>query len=170
MKFVKDIKKYYENGLWSSGICFYLDAKHFIRKTNPMDQEKAIKRLVWRKKNEGLTKGSTSKGNKAGYGGKVTGFFVAISLGKGICYCKHYEKFNGKLFAEFIENNFLEIFKSSCNPTGNVFVQDVDSSQNSKAAKTALDKIGVVQFSIPPPFPDLNRIENAFNLVEKKNK
>ena len=170
MKFVKDIKKYYENGLWSSGICFYLDAKHFIHKTNPMDPEKAIKRLVWRKKNEGLTKGSTSKGNKAGYGGKVTGFFVAISLGKRICYCKHYEKFNGKLFAEFIENNFLEIFKSSCNPTGNVFVQDVDSSQNSKAAKTALDKIGVVQFSIPPPFPDLNRIENAFNLVEKKNK
>ena len=170
MKFVKDIKKYYENGLWSSGICFYLDAKHFIHKTNPMDPEKAIKRLVWRKKNEGLTKGSTSKGNKAGYGGKVTGFFVAISLGKGICYCKHYEKFNGKLFAEFIENNFLEIFKSSCNPTGNVFVQDVDPSQNSKAAKTALDKIGVVQFSIPPPFPDLNRIENAFNLVEKKNK
>ena len=51
-----------------------------------------------------------------------------------------------------------------------MFVQDVDPSQNSKAAKTALDKIGVVQFSIPPPFPDLNRIENAFNLVEKKNK
>ena len=79
-------------------------------------------------------------------------------------------KLSGKLFAEFIENKFLEIFKSSCNPTGNVFVQDVDPSQNSKAAKTALDKIGVVQFSIPPPFPDLNRIENAFNLVEKKNK
>ena len=83
MKFVKDIKKYYENGLWSSGICFYLDAKHFIHKTNPMDQEKAIKRLVWRKKNEGLTKGSTSKGNKAGYGGKVTGFLLLFHLVKG---------------------------------------------------------------------------------------
>ena len=46
------------------------------------------------------------------------------------------------MFAEFIENNFIEIFKSSCNPAGNVFAQDGDPSQNSKAAKTALEKIG----------------------------
>ena len=90
-------------------------------------------------------------------------FFVAISLGTGFCYCKHYEEFSGKLFAEFIENNFLEIFKNSCNPTRNVFVQDGDPSQNSKAAKTALSKIGAVQFSIPPRSPDLNPIENVFN-------
>ena len=168
VKFAKDIKKYNEDGLWSSGICFYLDAKHFIPKTNPLDQAKAPKSLVWRKKDEGLSKGCTSKGNKAGHGGKVASFFVAISLGKGICNCKHYEKFSVKLFAEFIENNFLEIFKSSCNPTENVFVQDGDPSQNSKSAKTALDKIGAVQFSIPPGRPDLNPIENVFNLMEKK--
>ena len=49
-------------------------------------------------------------------------FFIAISLGKRICYCKYYKKFGCILFAKFIVNNFLEIFKSSCNPTGNVFV------------------------------------------------
>ena len=49
-----------------------------------------------------------------------------------------------------------------------MFVQDGDPSQNSKAAKTALEKIGCVQFSIPPRNPDLNPIENVFNLVEKK--
>ena len=49
-----------------------------------------------------------------------------------------------------------------------MFVHDGDPSQNSKAAKTDLDKIGVVQFSIPPRSPDLNPIENAFNSVEKK--
>ena len=49
-----------------------------------------------------------------------------------------------------------------------MFVQDGDPSQNSKAAKTALEKIGAVQFSIPPRSPDLNPIENVFNLVEKK--
>ena len=98
----------------------------------------------------------------------MTSFFVAISLGTGVCYCKHYEKLSGKLFAEFIENNFLEILKNSCNSTRNVFVQDGDPSQNSKAAKTALSKIGAVQFSIPPRSPDLNPIENVFNLVEKK--
>ena len=135
-----------------------------------MDQTKATKRLVWRKKNEGFIKGCTSKGKKAGHGGKVASFFVAISLGKGICYCKHYKKRSGKLFAEFIESNFLEIFKSSCNPTGNVFVQDGDPSQNPKAAKTALDKIGAGQFSIPSHSPDFNRIEHAFNLVGRKGK
>ena len=149
-------------------ICLYLDAKHFIHKTNPMDQAKAPKSLVWRKKNEDLIKGCPSKGNKAGLGGKVASFFVAISLGKGICYCKRYEKLSGTMFAEFIENNFIEIFKSSCNPAGNVFAQDGDPSQNSKAAKTALEKIGTVQFSKPPRSPDLNPIKNVFNLVEKK--
>ena len=81
--------------------------------------------------------------------------------------CKHYETLVSKLFAEFIENNFLGIFKSTCNPTGNVFVQDGDPSQNSKAAKTALDKNGVVQFSISLRSLDLNPIENTFNLVDK---
>ena len=46
-----------------------------------------------------------------------------------------------------------------------MFVQDGDPSQNSKAAKTALEKIAAVQFSILPCSFDLNPIENAFNLV-----
>ena len=95
-----------------------------------MDQAKAPKSFVWRKKNEGLIKGCTSKGHKAWHGGKVASFFVAISLGKGLCYLSITRKLvSGKLFAEFIESNFLEIFKSSCNPTGNVFVPDGDPSQ-----------------------------------------
>ena len=87
----------------------------------------------------------TSKGNNAGHGGSMKSFFVAVSFGKGICYCKHYQKRSGKLFAEFIGNNFTEM-----KPHMEVFVQDSDQSQKSKAAKTALDKIGAVQFSIPP--------------------
>ena len=59
MKFAKDTKECYDDRLSSSGIWFYLDAKHFIYKTNPMDQVKAPKCLVWRKKNEGLFKGCT---------------------------------------------------------------------------------------------------------------
>ena len=80
------------------------------------------------------------------------------------------EKLGGKVFAEFIENNVIEIFKSSFNPTGNVFVQGGDPIQNFKDAKIALDKIVAVQFSIPPRSPDLDPIEIAFNLVEKKFK
>ena len=125
------------------------------------------KTLVWRKKNEVIVNVCTLKGNKAGHCDKLASFFT-ISLGKVICYYKHYEKLSGQTFAEFIKNNFIEIFKRGCNPTGNVFIQDGDPSQNPKAAKTALDKIGAVQFSIPPRFPDLNPIEHTFNLVEKK--
>ena len=150
MKFAKDIQNYYDDGLWLSGTCPYLGVKHFIHKANLTDQAKARKTMVLRKKNEGHIKDSTSNGNKAGYGGKVASFFVAVSLGKGICYCKYYEK---------LICNFIEIFKSSCNPTGNFFVQDGDRSQNSKAAQTALDRISVVQFSIPPRSRDLNRIK-----------
>ena len=62
---------------------------------------------VWRKKNEGLIKDCTSKGNKAGHGGKVA---KGKGKGKGICCCKHYEKLNGKIFAEFTENFFFYVY------------------------------------------------------------
>ena len=88
--------------------------------------------------------------------------------GKAICYSKNCENFCGKLFAEFVEKDFIEIFKNSYKPTGNAFVEVGDPSQTSKAAKTALDKIGAVQFSITPRSLDLNPIENALNLVEEK--
>ena len=98
----------------------------------------------------------------------MASFFVVISLGKGICYCKHYKKLSGTIFAEFIVNIFIEIFKKRCNTAGNVVVQAGDPCQNSKAAKTAIDKMGPLQFSIPPHSPDLNPIENVFDLVTKK--
>ena len=75
---------------------FTLDAKQFIHKANSKDQAKTPKTLVWRKKHESVIKGCTWKEYKAGYGGKVANSFVAISLGKGICYCKHYEKLSDK--------------------------------------------------------------------------
>ena len=60
----------------------------------------------------------------------MASFLFLYHLVKGFAiYCKHYEKLSGKFFAEFIENNFLEVFKSSWNPTGNVFVPDGDPSQ-----------------------------------------
>ena len=49
-----------------------------------------------------------------------------------------------------------------------MFNQDNDPIQNPNAAKTALDKIIALQFSILRHSPDLNPTENAFNLVKKK--
>ena len=45
-----------------------------------MDQAKAPKGLVYRKKNEGLRE--TTKGNKAGHGGKVASFLLLYHLVK----------------------------------------------------------------------------------------
>ena len=61
LRFAEDINKYFDDGFRSSGIYFYLDTKHFMHKTNPMDQAKTPKSLVWRKKNEGLIKGFVQK-------------------------------------------------------------------------------------------------------------
>ena len=49
-----------------------------------MDQAKAPKSLVYRKKTEGLIRSSTSKGNKAGHGGsKMASFLLLYHLEKG---------------------------------------------------------------------------------------
>ena len=49
-----------------------------------------------------------------------------------------------------------------------MFVQDGDPSQDSKAAKTAINNMGAVQFSIAPRSPDANPIKSAFTIVQKK--
>ena len=109
-----------------------------------MDQVKAVKSLVWRKNCESLPSGCTAKGSKIGCGGKATRFFVAISPGKDICFCKHYEKMNGKLFAKFVKYNFREMFYKTCNPAGRILVQKRDGFQNSKATKIELEKLGAI--------------------------
>ena len=66
---------------------FHCNGKYFINKRNPVDQAKALKGLLWRRKREGLFKGYIWKGKKAGHGWKLSGFCVAISLGIGVCFC-----------------------------------------------------------------------------------
>ena len=95
-------------------------------------------------------------------------FCVAISYRKGVIFCRDYEKLTGKYFASLVTEDFKDVFRRSCDPKGNVFLQDGDPSQNSKPAKVALEKIGAIQFGIPPRSPDCNPIENYFNLIERK--
>ena len=52
------------------------------KKKNQMDLAKIPKFLVWRKKNEGLIKGCTSKRNEAGNCGKVASFLLLYDLVK----------------------------------------------------------------------------------------
>ena len=77
---------------------------------------------------------------------------------------------NGAYFTGFIRRNFKKIMRKSCNPADNLFVQDDDSSQNSKAAAKEWQERKTKLLSIPPHTPDINPIENMFNLIDRKPK
>lgn len=151
----------YPSDYWTHGISFYLDGSSFTHKTNPRDQAKSRRSMVWRKKSEGLDPLCTAKGKKAGSGGRMAHYMVCISYQKGVMLCEQYtEKLTGQYFAAFIRRHFDEAFTNSVNPEGRLFLQDGDPRQNSKAAKDALDEKNTTMFSIPPRSPDCNPIEN----------
>ena len=115
-------------------ICFYLDGSSFVHKTHPADQAIEPGSEIWRKANEGLKQELSSKGKKTGAEGRVVHFIICIPYGKDVCFCEPYIKIDGAYFAGFIRRNFKKIIRNSCNPAGNLFIQDGGFSQNSKAA------------------------------------
>ena len=168
MKVAKDVNVYYDNGLWSSGRCFYLDAKHLIHKANLMDQRKAPKDLVQRKKNEGLIKGYTSKGNKAGYGGKVASFFVAILLGKEIRYCKHHENLSGKSLLNLQKATFLRFSKVVVTPQGKCLYKMVIQVKIRKLLKLLQTK-SVLYNLVYPLTVRILILSNMLSIQSRKN-
>ena len=160
----------YQDTVRKKNICFYLNGSSFVHKTHPADQAKAPDATIWRKTNEGLKQGLTSKGKKARVESRVVHFIVCISYGKGMCFCEQYKKMNGVHLAVFIRRNFKKIIRKSCNPAGNIFVQDGDPSQNSKVATKEWQKRKLKLLSIPPRSPNINPIENMFNLFDRKLK
>lgn len=162
-------KKFSDGKLWTEGIAFYLDGVSFTHRYHPLDQAQAPKTMVWRKAHERLHFGLTAKGSHEGNGGKQAHFIVAIGYTKGVIICEQYDgRLNGQKFADFIRDEFPEAFKASINPRGKFFLQDGDPSQNSVKARNAMYDIGARKFTIPPRSPDLNPIENIFNLLKKK--
>ena len=55
VEFARKMQANYSPSVWTDTIAFYLDGVSFVHKTNPMDQARAPKGRVWRKKSEGLT-------------------------------------------------------------------------------------------------------------------
>jgi hypothetical protein len=100
--------KYQPENVWTKQVCFYLDASSFVHKTNPFNQARAPGAKVWRKKNEGLSIGCTSKGKKAGSGSKVAHFMVCISYGKGVYFCEQYDKMDGPYYIHILLRGTLE--------------------------------------------------------------
>ena len=170
--FAKKIKQKFENNgchLWKEGIAFYLDGASFTHKYHPLDQAQAPKSRIWRRQNERLSFGLTAKSNHEGTGGTQAHFLVGIGYEKGVVFCEQYEgRLNGQKFADFVRTRLPEAFAESGNPRGKMFLQDGDPSQNSKLARDAMFSIGARKFSIPPRSPDLNPIENIFNITKNK--
>ena len=168
LKFCRKVKRKLSEKVWKTGICFYLDGTGFTHKYNPHDQGRCTKSMAWRKANEGLSAECTTKGSHEGTGGKVAHFMVAVAYDKGVVLCEQYKgNINGEKFADFIRDNFKEALEKGANPRGKLFLQDGDPSQNSKKARDAWEDIGARKFTIPPRSPDLNPIENIFNVVKR---
>lgn len=163
-------RKYVKYGVdfWKKEIAFYFDGVGFGHKTNPQEEARSNKSMMWRQPKEGLTK--TTKGKKEGTGGRVVRFFVGIAHDKGVVLVKQYPwNVTGERFARFVRNVFPETFRiCEKNIIGGLFLQDGDPRQVSNAAKMAWKNLGCEMFSIPPRSPDLNPIENIFHLVRQQ--
>jgi len=167
VSFAKKIRKKYPPNFWTDDVAFYLDGVAFVYKTNPAEQARAPGARIWRKRSQGLKRGCTSKGRKEGTGGRYVRLIVAISYGKGIIVCEPYKKMSGGYFASFIRRYFEDMFLDS-GKDSSTWVQDGDPSQNSRAAQNAMKDVKANLLSIPPRSPDLNPIENLFNVVHKE--
>jgi len=148
---------------WTKHIAFYLDGCGFQFKTNPFDQARALKSREWRKSSEGLI--VTAKGKKEG--ATNSNFMVGISYDRGVVLC---ERYSGSITAEKMEaivhKSFKSALRKSISPRGKRILMDGCPRQNSLRARKAYDSVDALIMKIPARSPDLNPIENFFNLVK----
>ena len=153
--------------IWRNGVSLYLDGKGFEYKTNPNDQARSPSARIWRKRGEGLKFKCTAKGKKEG--GIFVNFMIGIAYGKGVVLCERWMgTMTGEKFATIVKRCFSKAFQKSANPKGKLFLMDGCPRQNSKAAMREIDKLGAKVFKIPARSPDLNPIENFFNIATMK--
>ena len=159
----------FPKNFWMNRINFYLDGTGFTHKTNPHDEARSTRTMAWRRRSEGLDKMCTTKGKRAGTGGRMSNFMVALSPNRGVVFCEqYYRRWNGDSFSAMVKKHFPGIYERTGHITGTLFLQDGCPVQNSAKARKAFDKVNAKVFPIPPRSPDLNPIENFFNLIAQK--
>lgn len=112
---------------------------------NPPYQARPCKSLVWRRKSSGLNQLRSTERKKAGSGGKVATFTVAIVYRHDEVLCEQYdEKLTRPYFASFIRWHFAdEVFTFSKNSESQLFLQDGDPRQKPDIAKKLLITFGL---------------------------
>ena len=152
---------------WGRGISFYLDGKGFEFKTNPFDQARTPKRREWRKRTEGLDISCVVKGKKEGC--RNANFMVVTAHRRGVVMCRQYESpITGAKFADIVREEFRRKFPASHNSKNKLFLMDGCPIQNAAAARREWEKMGATLFKISPRSPELNPIENFFNMVSTR--
>ena len=170
-KFAREALKLYDDEFWSNDVAFYLDGVSFVHKFNPFIEASRPRGRVWRKPSEGLR--YTTTGSKDLPGGRRVHFMVAITNNQGVILAEPYEKMTGEYFADFVRRKLPRAFidariGSRKFRAAKLFVMDNDPSQNSKAAREAIDEIRATLVKIPARSPDLNPIENIFHNVKRE--
>ena len=95
---------------WRKNITFYLDVTGFQFKTILLDQARAPKARVWRKKQEWFHPWCTAKGKRKG--SVNANFMVAIAYNSGVVLCEQYdETINGEKSANIVRRGFPEAFE-----------------------------------------------------------
>ncbi|XP_066918159.1 uncharacterized protein [Clytia hemisphaerica] len=122
--------------------------------------------MAWRMRSEGLSPLCTTKGKRAGTGGRMSNFMVALSPRRGVVFCKQY--YNGDNFSAMVRKDFPDVLKKTAHIKGNMFLQDGYPVQNSAKAKQAFKDVDAEVFPISPRSLDINPIENIFNLVARQ--
>lgn len=169
LKFAKDCVKKYPPHFWSDSIAFYLDGVTFVYKTNPYEQAISAGSKTWRKKSQGITRGSTAKGKKEGTGGRYVKLIVAITYSNGVIICEPYEHMTGQYFASFVDTHFERMFEDAEKDT-TTWIQDGDPSQNSAVARAAMARVKAKLLEIPARSADINCIENIFHIAANRLK
>ena len=90
---------------------------------------------------------------------------VAISYGKGVIECRAHDNLNSRSFASFVNGKFDSMFERADKNGSRLFVQDDAWNQNSARVRRVLKMKRAKQLCMPPCRPDINPIENFFNLV-----
>ena len=117
--------------MWKDNVGLYLKCISFWYKRNLADQASAPHGCIWRKKCKGIMRGCIAKRGKVGSGGKAVKGTVAISYGKGAIVCHQYNKVDSMYFAEFVQDNFENMFRLANKNGSQLFVQDNCPVQNS---------------------------------------
>lgn len=164
VKFCSEMKTK-PSSFWTDEVSFYLDGVSFTYKSNPYDNAACPRSKVWLRPDEKLR--FTSKGKHEGTGGQSIKYMIGISSGTGVVICEEYTSISAKWMKSFVERNFNQAFLLGKKGPGRIFLQDNDPSQQSALATKAWKRLGFEQVYIPPRSPDLNPIENIFNLVKK---